>query len=107
VKVATAPDMIEEGLPLLQQKNYKDALDKFLMALDADSRNAQAWRLAGDCYLSLGARDKANIAYRKSLKYNPGDTQLKAWLDQYGQPEFAPIPSSNSGQSSSVPLPGM
>ena len=83
VKEATAPDIIAEGVELMKQKSYREALDRFLKALESDSRSAQAYRLAGDCYLILGGKDQAAESYRESLKYNPGDTTLQNWLRQY------------------------
>ena len=101
VKVETAPEMVEEGLPLYNQKNFKEALGRFLMATEADGRYAKAYRLAGDCYLYLGDKDKAIWCYRKAYKYDPSDTTLKGWLEQYD--------TQNGGASSSLPalLPAM
>ncbi len=101
VKVETAPEMVAEGMPFYNQKNFKEALSRFLTATEADERYAQAYRLAGDCYLSLGDKDKAILAYRKAVKYNPADTTLKAWLDQYDNQKPAP----SSGMPS-LPAPG-
>ncbi|HEY5039124.1 MAG TPA: PorV/PorQ family protein [bacterium] len=106
VQEATATDLIAEGQDLLKDKRYKDALERFLKALESDSRSAQAYHLAGDCYLTLGSKDQAIAAYRKAVEFNPADTDLKSWLRQYApQPQMAPPapvapgPSNNSSQA--------
>ena len=101
-KIETAPDMIQEGMPFYNQKNYKEALTRFLTATQADERYSQAYRLAGDCYLSLGDKNKALWCYRKAVKYNPADTILKAWLDKFD----TQAPSPSSGIPSPLPQPG-
>lgn len=89
---ATATDLIAEGMIQYKQNNFREALGRFLKALESDSRNAQAYKLAGNCYLQLGGKDQAIAAYQKSLKYNPNDRPLKSWMDQYG-PKTAPLPA--------------
>lgn len=98
MKEANAQDMINEGIPFLEKKSYKDALDRFLLAIGADSRNAQAYHLAGDCYLLMENKEQAIAAYRKAFKY--GDVGMKKWLDQYAPesrlsttPPTGPIPT--------------
>jgi tetratricopeptide (TPR) repeat protein len=96
--------MVEEGLPFYNQRNFKEALGRFLTATEADERYAKAYRYAGDCYLNLGDKDKALLAYRKAYKYDSTDTTLKAWLDRYDtQNGGAPSPS---GLPSLLPQPG-
>ncbi len=97
MKEANAEDMIKEGMPFLEKKAYKDALDRFLLAIGADSRNAQAFHLAGDCYLLMQNKEQAVAAYRKAYKY--GDVGMKKWLDQYA-PENQP-----SGLAPAAPIP--
>lgn len=91
---ATATDLIDEGMIQFKNNNFKEALDRFLKALESDSRNAKAYHLAGDCYLRLGAKDQAVQAYRLALKYNPNDAALKQWMDQYAPQPVAPAPSA-------------
>ena len=93
---ATAPELIEEGKLMYQGKNYREALDRFLKALESDSRSAEAYHLAGDCYLLLGGKDQAVAAYRLAVKYNPQDVALKLWLNHYAPAPVAPsLPGSN------------
>jgi len=104
VKVETAPEMVDEGMPFYIQRNFKEALGRFLMATQADERYARAYRCAGDCYLNLGDKAKAIWCYRKAVKYDPADMTLKTWLDQYdpnggtsstGLPALLPYPVAN------------
>ncbi len=100
---ATATDLIDEGMIQFKQQNYREALDRFLKAIESDSRNAKAYHLAGDCYMRLnGGKDLAIAAYQKSLKYNPGDTALRQWMDQYAP---KPVPAPSAPATNSVPAP--
>ncbi len=90
---ASTNDMIEEGLTMMKAKRTKEALERFLKAIEADARNARAYKLAGDCYLMLGGKDQAIQAYRKSVEWNPSDTNLKNWLNQYAPAPMAPAPA--------------
>ena len=107
----TADDLIAEGQRLLEQKDYKGALDDFLKALQSDSRSAKAYHLAGDCYLTLGGKDLAVQAYAKSLKYDPDNQALRDWLTQYAPqalvtPTTMPVvPAVNSSQRVSQDAP--
>lgn len=123
VMEATATDLIREGLIMYNQRNYREALDRFLKALESDSRNAQAYQLAGNCYLNLGGKDQAVAAYRKSLKYDPHNADLRQFLDQMAPsqppaqapqdnpavpPPQAPskeVPASSSPAASAQPAP--
>jgi tetratricopeptide (TPR) repeat protein len=100
-----ATDLIDEGMIMFKQGNYREALERFLKALESDSRNAKAYHLAGDCYLRLGGKEQAYEAYRKSLKFNPGDTALQQWMDQYG-PKTAPAPAAPVSNTAPAPQPG-
>jgi outer membrane protein OmpA-like peptidoglycan-associated protein len=108
---ATAEDLIEEGKIMFKMNRFREALDRFLTALKSDIRNAKAFHYAGDCYMRLGAKDQAITAYRESLKWNPQDTALRDWLNQFAPetkpeaPPAAPAGSSTSPQGGSSPLP--
>src|SRR5579871_5277931 len=100
---ATATDLIDEGMIQFKNNNFKEALDRFLKAIESDSRNAKAYHLAGDCYLRLGGKDQAIQAYRLALKYNPNDAGLKQWMNQYGQPAMAPLPAAPASNAAPAP----
>ena len=90
VREAGPQEMIDEGQAMMKEQRTREALERFLKAIEADARNAKAYHLAGDCYLLLGGKDEAANAYRKALEYNPNDTSLKQWLDQYAPAPKAP-----------------
>lgn len=100
---ASTGDMIDEGLTMMKNKRTRDALDRFLKAIEADTRNSRAYHLAGDCYLLLGSKDQAAAAYRMALKWNPADTALKTWLDQYA-PTAQPAPKAPLPALPAVPV---
>lgn len=102
---AGADRLIADGRQMMVAQRYRDALDRFLRAIRADSRNGTAYHLAGDCYLILGGKDQAIQAYRMALKYNPNDTAVKAWLDKYA-PSPNPAPSAPPAGSISSPQSG-
>jgi outer membrane protein OmpA-like peptidoglycan-associated protein len=82
--VATAADLIQQGMTFFNAKDFKGALDRFQAAVEAEPQNADAYRKTGDCYLQLGDKADAVAAFQKSYQLNPMDAQLKAWLDKYG-----------------------
>jgi len=98
----TADDLIAAGLQVMDQKNYKEALNDFLKAIQSDSRSAKAYHLAGDCYLTLGSKDQAVQAYALSLKYDPNNQTLRNWLNQYApQSLVTPTTMAPSGTTPS------
>ena len=99
---ATATDLIDEGVRIFNEGNYREALDRFLKAVESDSRSAKAYHWAGDCYLRLGGKDQALAAYRMALKYNPDDKSLQQWLDQ-NAPKAAPSAPAPAAQPESAP----
>jgi outer membrane protein OmpA-like peptidoglycan-associated protein len=84
-------ELIAEGRKLMEKKYYKEALQVFLKAVEANSRDAKAYRYAGDCYLILGDKDQAVQSYVKSIEYDPTNMDLKNWLNQYA-PGSIPTP---------------
>jgi tetratricopeptide (TPR) repeat protein len=82
---------------MMKEKRIREALERFLKAVEADTRNPRAYKLAGDCYLLLGGKDQAAAAYRKSLEWNPQDNNLRNWLNTYAptaQPKpLSPLPA--------------
>jgi len=76
---------------MMKEKRIREALERFLKAVEADTRNPRAYKLAGDCYLLLGGKDQAAAAYRKSLEWNPQDSNLRNWLNTYA-PTANPAP---------------
>jgi outer membrane protein OmpA-like peptidoglycan-associated protein len=103
----TADDLIAAGQQMMAQKNYKEALNDFLKAIQSDSRSAKAYHLAGDCYLTLGGKDQAAQAYALSLKYDPNNQSLRDWLTQYApQALVTPTAAGAVGTTSAQANPG-
>jgi outer membrane protein OmpA-like peptidoglycan-associated protein len=94
--IATAADFIQQGMTFFVAKDFKGALERFQAAIEAEPQNAEAYRKAGDCYLQLGDKNNAIVSFQKSYSLNPTDTQLKAWLDLYGQATTAPAGQAQS-----------
>jgi tetratricopeptide (TPR) repeat protein len=60
-----------EGLDLLANEKYSQAIDKFQNAVLADSQFAYAWDNLGICNRKLNNLDAAIAAYSMSMKINP------------------------------------
>jgi outer membrane protein OmpA-like peptidoglycan-associated protein len=99
--VATAADLIQQGMTFFNSKDFKGALDRFQAAVEAEPQNADAYRKTGDCYLQLGDKADAVAAFQKSYQLNPMDVQLKAWLDKYGA--SAPAPQTGASAAPQGP----
>ncbi|HET9870194.1 MAG TPA: PorV/PorQ family protein [bacterium] len=82
--IATAADLIAQGKVFYNSKDFKGALERFQAAIEAEPKDAEAYRQAGTCYLRLGDKADAVAAFRQAYQLSP-DPQLKAWLDQYGK----------------------
>jgi len=103
----TADDLIAAGQQVMAQKDYKTALNDFLKAIQSDSRNARAYHMAGDCYLTLGGKDQAIQAYALSLKYDPNNQALRNWLTQYApQALVTPTVGAPGGTAPAQAQPG-
>jgi tetratricopeptide (TPR) repeat protein len=56
---------------LWDTNDFKEALEEFILLLKVDPKNADAYHMAGKCYIKLGAYDKAIQYFRHAIKYNP------------------------------------
>ncbi len=61
-----------DGVPLLQKENYTGAIPYFQQAVAIDSGFAFAWDNLGICYRRTDQLDKAEAAYKASLRADPG-----------------------------------
>jgi outer membrane protein OmpA-like peptidoglycan-associated protein len=105
VQEATAVDLIADGNVLLGQKRYRDALDRFLKAIESDSRNSTAYHLAGNCYLILGGKPQATQCFRKAYELNPKDLPAKQWLEENAPASLPQKPAPATAPSTSAPAP--
>jgi len=62
--------------------DYDGALTEAEAIVKANPREWKAWHLIGHCLHAKGDRKGAFKAYARSLKINPDNPQLQAWVDQ-------------------------
>ncbi|KAG7189428.1 hypothetical protein KM043_017131 [Ampulex compressa] len=65
---------------LPQIKNYALAQHSYIMVIDKEPNNATAWSNLGTLYLHLGNLYKANEAYSRAQRADPG--YLNSWIGQ-------------------------
>ncbi len=51
-------------------------------AIKANPRHWRAWSLVGNCQYATGDTEGSLKSYRQSLKINPDNPKLKAWVGQ-------------------------
>ena len=62
--------LFDEGVELLDKKQYKEALDKFQQAIDLNQEFIQAWVYKGICLEKLERYQEAIQCYEKALEIN-------------------------------------
>ncbi len=60
------------GHCLKEMGRWEEAIPRLVSALEADSRNYEAWNLLGFCRFSTGRHHEAIQAFLKALELNPG-----------------------------------
>jgi len=75
VPVNTAPTVTDFQVAALIQK--------YEQATETNPSDASAWHQLGSAYWKAGKTDLAVQCLQQSLRLNPADVKLKAWLDQY------------------------
>ena len=78
----TAEKWLNYGKQQYAQKQYDKALQSFSQATKADAGNASAWKAMGNCFYAKGDQAKALQYYNYSLKLNPSDTGLAAYVQR-------------------------
>ncbi len=58
-------------------------IQKYEQATETNPSDASAWHQLGSAYWKAGKTDLAVQCLQQSLRLNPADAKLKAWLDQY------------------------
>jgi len=83
VKVSKTPEndghvkqLIGEGERYLSEKNYDLAEEKFIAAIKADNRAADAYRGLGDTYFAKKSIEEARETYRFVLQIEPDDDSV-------------------------------
>jgi hypothetical protein len=82
VREITEEELYESGSKLYAAGRYDDAIRQASELTRLNPRNWQAWQLLGNCVYAKGDREGALQYYRYSLTINPGNQQLKSWLEQ-------------------------
>lgn len=75
---------VQWGNQMLQQKKYDDAIKYFGGAVKADASDASAYKGLGYAYAYKGDKAKAMQYLNYSLKLNPSDSGLQAYVNQLG-----------------------
>jgi hypothetical protein len=58
-------------------------IQKYEQATETNPSDASAWHQLGSAYWKAGKTDLAIQCLQQSLRLNPADVKLKAWMDQY------------------------
>jgi len=61
-------DEYENGLALLEQEKWEEAVSAFTRVIEEDSENAMAWHKLGGSYLNMGSAQEAYDAYLKATE---------------------------------------
>lgn len=61
--------------------DYQGAIKQAEAAVAADAKNWQAWQLDGNARYALGDKAGAVTVYKYALQINPGNAQLKTFVD--------------------------
>jgi len=70
------------GIAAYNAGDFDTAIAKTTLAVQADSSHWEAWQLLGHAKYAKADKKGALEAYRESLKANPDNAQLKAWVGQ-------------------------
>src|SRR5450755_4711814 len=68
----------EEARKLLDQGNWKEAVDELGSALETDPRNLSLWRERANALVALNRFDDALFCYERMLAIDPADTSIYA-----------------------------
>lgn len=71
-----ANSQFEEANKLYSEKNYVEALDKYIHILESGEVSANLYYNIGNCYYKLDSLNKAILFYEKSKKLNPNDKDV-------------------------------
>ena len=82
--MANAQQWVTYGNKQLAAKQYDQAGQSFSKALQYDKQNAAAYQGLGSVYMGKGDKAKALQYYNYSLKLNPGNAALKAYVAKIG-----------------------
>ncbi len=70
---------------LYNEGKYDEALPYAQQVTETDPNSAAAYQLMGHCYYGLSMMTEALQCYDYAVSLNPGDDQLKQWVEQFKQ----------------------
>ena len=68
--------LFDQGVELLDKKQYKEALNKFQQAIELNNKFIEAWVYKGICLEKLERYQEAIQCYEKALEINPNVADL-------------------------------
>ena len=78
----TADKAYAEAVRLYSAGDYDGAWRQAAAVLQADPDHWKAWQMMGNCQYAKGDKAGALVSYRESLRIQPDNPRLKAWVDQ-------------------------
>jgi len=76
-----AMEHFQNGLRAYQGGNVDLAIKELQKSIEYNPNSWQVYQLLGNCYYSRRLIKEAIASYEKALSLNPGNMQLKRWLD--------------------------
>ena len=80
--VSVAVEHVKQGISLLEQKQYDDAITELTAAIQAEPANAQAYAKRAKAYVEKGDADKAIEDANTAIKYKAGYSEAFLVLAQ-------------------------
>jgi tetratricopeptide (TPR) repeat protein len=104
LQATTGVEFRIQGMALYKAGQYQKAVTYFLKAIKANPKDWKSYEDLGSAYEKLNDPVDALIAYRKSLRLNPGDGNLRAYVKRLSQQvgDISGIPTATP-----PPLPGV
>jgi opacity protein-like surface antigen len=78
----TANDHFQAGVAAYQQNKMADSVASLKQAVSLDPSNWHAYQLMGNAYMKMNQANSALAAYDQSLRINPDNAVLKAYVDK-------------------------
>ncbi len=71
LNLSHSPTYTNLGILYTKYKNFEQAMEYFLQAIEFNPRDANAWKNLGMCFDELGDKEKAYRALKKAVELNP------------------------------------
>lgn len=73
--IANAQSGLEKAIALYDNGNYSESLKILLAQAKTDKKDPEVWNFIGLNYMKTGDSKKATKAFKKAVKYGPGNTK--------------------------------